>query len=284
MGCSNSGSDGVQKIDFTVAELDALKSLKNIKGPSSSKGSGTQGLSISLSSAKLSSIGTQGSDTEFSLHVAKFHEDIHPFKYEEKAVSSNSGLKALRFHSESSVGQIYKYNAITAVDHNFPVSSDEMHGYTWYQSFIIDESSNKHSVYDSHLISYALGSDHKLHFESDTFHIVDEIKLSRFELGSSSERCKYYVSIESDFVSIAFSDCDLKVTAYDDTQTAYQFTGSLKNKSIKFKIDFSDFDIDSSEMVMTNALFNTSGQQVGYFNLNLNDGSFTILDNNKQPI
>ncbi len=287
MGCSNSGSDGVQKIDFTVAELDALKSLKNIKAaPSSGDGSSdTDGLGIRLSSGNLSSIGSQGSGSETTLHVAKFHEDIHPFKYEQKVVSSNSGLKALRFYSSSFEGEVEKYNALTAVDHNFPVSSDDIHGYIWYQSFIIDETSNNNNQYASHIVSYGFLSDHKLHFESDTFHIVDEIKISRFEVGSSSERCNYSVSFVSNTVSVAFSDCDLKITAYDESQTAHQFIGSLKNKSLEFPLEDIDEGIDvSSASIVTNALFNTSGQQVGYFNLNLVDGSFTILDNNKQPI
>tara|TARA_Y100000591_G_scaffold333419_1_gene377876 strand:- start:10485 stop:11393 length:909 start_codon:yes stop_codon:yes gene_type:complete len=289
MGCSNSGSDGVQKVGFTVAELDALKSLKNIKTPVSSGGgsSDTGGLGIRLSSGNLSSIGAQGSSAETTLDVSKFHENIHPFKYEQKVVSSNGELKALQFYSWSFEGKVEKYKALTAVDHNFSNNPNDINGIIWYQNFHIDNSLSEQQVYESHIVSYAYAPNHEMHYESDTFYIDDKIRLSRFELGSASQSCQYTVrSTAINSTTIVFNVCDLRITAYGENQTAHQFSGSLNNKSLELQFEFTeDGDInDVSASIVTNALFNTSGQQVGYFNLNLIDGAFTILDNNKQPI
>lgn len=295
IGCSNSGSDGVQKVDFTVAELEALKSLKIIKPPRSLGGGSmdTGGLSIRLSSGNLSSIGAQGSGSETTettlntLDVSKFHENIHPFKYEQKVVSSNGELKAIRFYSCSFEDKVEKYKALTAVDHNFSNNPNDINGIIWYQNIHIDNSLSEQQVYESHIVSYAYAPNHELHYESDTFYIVDKIRLSRFELGSASKSCQYTVSSTAiNSITIVYNVCDLTITAYDDNQTAHQFIGSLNNKSLELQFEFTDdWNInDLSTSIVTNALFNTSGQQVGYFNLNLIDGAFTILDNNKQPI
>lgn len=271
---------------FTVAELDALKSLKNIKTPVNSDGgiSATGALGIRLSSGNLSSIGAQGSGSETTLDVSKFHENIHPFKYEEKVVSSNGDLKALKFYycSFSSENKLEKYKALTAVDHNFSNNPNDINGIIWYQNFHIDNSLSEQQVYESHIVSYAYAPNHELYYESDTFYIVDKIRLSRVELRSASQSCQYTVRS----TAFVFNVCDLIIMAYDENQTAHQFSGSLNNKSLELQFEFTeDWNMnDFSASIVTNALFNTSGQQVGYFNLNLIDGAFTILDNNKQPI
>jgi hypothetical protein len=284
-GCSSSLEEESLTATLSSMEREALKTLSNLStgmgGGSSSQSSNKESNTLKSTSATL------------SVDFSQIDQSIATFNYvNAEILGEEEGKKLYNFSQGESNNH---YIGITAIDHNHEHEEEGAPvGVVWYRDMtFIDDTSNSAIV-----ASYLLLEDQTIDYENNTLFIKNEAGnpitgISKLQFGTPDQQCLYSFSSTSDQetettepkTTILFEICPVEIKAFDSTGTAHGFNGSLGNFSVTMdESDTTDFDINNPDYIVKRPLYNQSAKQVGYFEVNMMTGSFSVVDNNHQAL
>ncbi len=157
---------------------------------------------------------------------------------------------------------------------------------------VIDDTSNSFIV-----ASYLLLEEQTIGYDNNILFVKDEAGnpitgISKIQFGTADQQCLYSISSASDqeietteTETILFETCPVEIKAFDSTGIGHGFNGSLDNFSFTInESDSTDFDINNPDYILKSPLYNQSAKQVGYFEVNIMSGTFSVVDNNHQAL
>ena len=287
LACSS--DKGESTAELTSAEKGSLKLLNQVKVTLNSNLESDDTSNQVLASSAFSST------TFRTVNVSLIEPNLGQFSYNDSLSDLGENHYVFVNKDPGSIKDNNEYVAFTAVNHGESLSkfNDGMDGYIWYQDFIV-----KDYVSSSIIASYLLLDGQTIVYESDILYVKksDGSKvqgISKLQLGNSSNRCEYtfspYLDIDTKDnveVTFTFSSCPLEIKAYDSIGDAHEFSGRLDGFSISFDLPYgldSD-DFNNSKYEVERPLYNSSGDRVGFYRLNIISGQFSVVDNNKQTL
>jgi len=290
VGCSS--NKGESTAELTSGEKAALKSLEQMK----------------VYVQSLPEVDTRNDDTpetesirSFSLNtldLSNIDPTMASFQFSSHNNQGSKKKQSYEFiQSESDTGQI----AFIAVDHGYDGSGADSAGtgHLWYVNTI--ETGGSIQLF---LKSYLLKNNQHIDYNASSHQLTvknsDETiddKISFFALGSENKKCEFSFDfnglnmsdISSIDFTIKFSSCSIDITSYDSTGVAHAFSGNLdgfrQTHSLNFDLSSDNTSESSPEIIIKDRpMYNSSGDRVGYYTLNLTTGDFSVVDNDKQPL
>ena len=303
VGCSSNKGESTDEL--TSGEKASLKALEQIKvyeqeveTPSfTGQSLGNKPSAASRAIRSLSS--------NITLDLSKIDPTMASFQFSSHNNQGSQKQRSYEFiQSESDNGQV----AFIAVDHDYNGSGADSAGtgYLWYVNTIETGDSVKlfvksYLLKNNQYIDYNALS-HQLTVKNSDETIDDNI--SFFALGSENKKCEFSFDFAGfDFTKLDQSDpnslsdistdlivklssCSVDIKSYDSTGVAHAFSGNIDGFKQTYSFNFSDSSSDSDlEIIIKDRpMYNSSGDRVGYFTLNLTTGDFSMVDNDKQPL
>lgn len=284
-GCSSNVEEESLTATLSSSEREALKTLNNI-----STGMGSD--SSSESSNKESNT-LKSTDTTLSVNFSQIDSSIESFSYiDAEILGDEEGKKLYNFSQENSTNKV---KSITAIDHNHEHENENNPvGVIWYQDISTNENFTE---YSSIIASYLLLEDQTIAYDNNTLYIKDAAGnpisgISKLQFGTPDQQCSYSFSSASDQETettetegILFESCPIEIKAFDSTGIGHGFNGALDNVSFTLEeSDLTDFDINNPDYIIKRPLYNQSAKQIGYFEINMITGTFSVVDNNHQAL